>query len=758
MTAWQTLRSIITFGGYQPPPMEQRAAQYGGIVTPTWSVGKPVYPDRTIDTYQTEYAKLALIFRLTGIVANAVGAAPVRVYAEDSEGGEKELPEHPMRQLMQRPNPQMRESRFLATVSMIATVAGFCLIEKERSPGGRVTGLWTLRSDWAKPIPRRNAPPDWEYTIPGNRPITMPASDILHITYADRPDGSPFGLGALEVVLREVGMLNVMTDFLKAFFDHGAMPVIGLVPREGWSGRQEDADLIKETWRRRYGGLLNSVDPAILKDITDVKRLSFDFNELAYVDLRNIDDLALCQAFGVPPILAGTMFGLERSTFANYGEARRSFYEDTIAPFWSRMDDVLTLGLLSEFEPPESRIMLQFDTSKIPALQEDRNAKFAALNPVFLGGGIPASVYCAELDLPIPKEDFYLRGMVQDAIPADDPLNKRKPPEPKVLVQPPKALPATTSDEEDENRSIRGILRTSGGGKHRYEFIVLHPDDDEARSLAIIREYRAGGWITDTATGQKIMVRTSRNIGPSEFRASVAVINRRTVERIARTATPWIAGYFRALGERVLGSMRSSDGPAETRVIEPALSWDEEADELARVLRRLYALAGETAFAQIGEQFGVTGLSFDLANPNLVNVRGHFAQEIEWLITESREQIQAITNKALIEGASIDDLRATLQETFTRWSDNRATTIARTSSAYAYNSASVIGYRESGVVDRSQLFDNSAHDTDPQAPTFTTCADRDGMIVPLDEVDRYIASMHPNCIMAVAGVLIGEDT
>jgi hypothetical protein len=174
-------------------------------------------------------------------------------------------------------------------------------------------------------------------------------------------------------------------------------------------------------------------------------------------------------------------------------------------------------------------------------------------------------------------------------------------------------------------------------------------------------------------------------------------------------------------------------------------------------LQRLYTLAGETAYAQIAEQYGVTGISFDLANPNLANVRGHFQQEITWLVDESRSQIQAITNKALTNGASTDDLRTTLQETFTQWSNNRATTIARTSSAYAYNSASVIGYRESGVVDRSQLFDNSTHDTDPQAPTFTTCADRDGMIVPLDEVDRYIASMHPNCIMAVAGVLTGED-
>jgi HK97 family phage portal protein len=698
MSLWSFLRDVTSFGAHPQP--EVRATLGGGILTPSYQQNKATWPDRTIDTYDREgYRKLALVFRLVGIVAHAAGSAPVRVYREEQDGELTELPKHPLRQLMVRPNPQMRESRFIATVSMIASIAGFCLIEKERGLGGRVIGLWTLRSDWAKPIPRANRLPDWEYRIPGRDPITLKSEDVLHVTYADRPDGSPFGLGPLEVALREVGIANVMTDFLKAFFDTGAMPVTGLVMREGWPGDQSDADLIKETWRRRYGGLMNSVEPALLKDIVDVKRLSFDFNELAYLDLRDISDLALCQAFGVPPILAGVRYGLERSTFANYGEARRSFYEDTVSPLWARLDDVLTLGLLPEFDTSPGTA-LQFDTSAIPALQEDRNTRAGWLTTAYLGGGISSHVYHGELGLPLPPQDFYLRGMVQDAIPATDPLGIGR--APRVTVSPvPPALSATTDDEEPTA-------------------------DDEARSLVVVREHRAG-------------------LHPTEFRASVAVLNRRAVQRIAATVVGWLRDFFGLQSDRIIAT--------SGRVVD----WQAEERALTDVIARAYHLAGDTAYRQIGEQYGAVGIAFDLAHPNLTDVRHLLAERVTGINDESQRVIQNVVTDALGRGVSMPELAAELQGQFQTWSDGRAMTIARTESQVAFNSASLAGYRQSGVVDRVQLFDNPAHTDDYGASDGLSCAERNGLIVPLAEASRHIEAEHPNGTLAVSGVLVGED-
>src|SRR4029434_6340687 len=158
----------------------------------------------------------------------------------------------------------------------------------------------------------------------------LPAEDAIALTYADRPDGLPTGIGPMEVVLREAAMTNTMIDVVKAVSDFGAMPVYALIPREAAKLKQSDADVLREKWRQRYGGISRAIEPAILAGIEDVKRLNFNFDELAYTDLRDLNDLAICQAFGVPPSLVGSRFGLQQSGIqANYEEARRSFYEDT---------------------------------------------------------------------------------------------------------------------------------------------------------------------------------------------------------------------------------------------------------------------------------------------------------------------------------------------------------------------------------------------------------------------------------------------
>jgi phage portal protein BeeE len=58
----------------------------------------------------------------------------------------------------------------------------------------------------------------------------------------------------------------------------------------------------------------------------------------------------ICAALNVPPIVAGFKVGLDRSTYSNYEEARRSFYSETIDPLLTRLSGVLTKGLGEDIE------------------------------------------------------------------------------------------------------------------------------------------------------------------------------------------------------------------------------------------------------------------------------------------------------------------------------------------------------------------------------------------------------------------------
>lgn len=355
--------------------LDARAAMGGQIIS--WTAGKPQWLPRTVDTYDTNaYRKVALIFRCVQYLANATGTAPLQVINPASQEADDS---HPLRMLLARPNFNMGEARFFSFLAMNMAVTNFVVIEKERSRAGEVINLWPLRSDWIRPIPRNGQPPDWEYTIPdGSEPRILKAEDAIPITYADTPDHSPTGIGPLTSVLREAQISSALTDFVKVFMDRGAIPLYMLLPSDdpklaAQFRNPETKNAFLDAWRQRYAGIVNSgVDPLLSPGIKDIKRVGLDMNELAYADLNNLTDVRICQAFGVSPLLVDANAGMESSTFSNKAEARRGFFEDTMPALWGRIDDAFTRHLLPEFEwRPGWNI--QFDTSEIPALQDDHN-------------------------------------------------------------------------------------------------------------------------------------------------------------------------------------------------------------------------------------------------------------------------------------------------------------------------------------------------------------------------------------------------
>ena len=332
--------------------MDLRTQAPGGIIVPKWQQNKPQYLSNDVVSFDREgFRKSPLIFRAAKYVGDAASAAPLRVYKE--RGTQlKELPKHPFRDLMQRPNPQQGEAQFIALCVLIMQLAGYVVIEKERDRLGNVIGLWPLRPDWLRPKPRDGGAPDWEYRVPGyDQPFQLKAEDVITQTYQDTMDRKPTGIGPLEVALREVGVANSLTDFLKAFLDRGAMPLYFAIPSDDpdiqalWTD-QARADAFRAKFRERYGGTDNALDIGIFGGIKDIKPLGLNFDELAFPQLKDLTDNAICTAFGVSPILLDAKAGLANSTYNNKVEARRGFFEDTMTFLWARLDDAFTRHLL----------------------------------------------------------------------------------------------------------------------------------------------------------------------------------------------------------------------------------------------------------------------------------------------------------------------------------------------------------------------------------------------------------------------------
>lgn len=729
MSLIDTLKSIVTFSDAEmTSPVEilngngATESYVAATEQPplTWGWNRATWP--TWDPMQgsAAYGRLALIYRCVNIVAHSLGTAPIRVY--DDSNADEEIADHALRQLMKRPNPMMGEASFWSHVGTRAAIAGFCVVEKERDRLGNVIALWPLQSTWLKAKARRDGTHDWEYRVPGIvAPFLLKAENVISFTWADTPNGSPYGMGPLEACLREVSLNNALIDFVKAYVERGAAPVFAIIPSENMKPlTQQEAESFIDAWVARRAGLKNAVRPAYFQGIKDIKPIGNNLEEMAYTALRDMNELGIIQAFGIPASVAQIRVGLEHSdSRANAEVDEGKLYRQTIIPLWTRFDDVLTLGLLPEY-PNTERLSLEFDTSDIQALQEDRNNKAERLNPAVSGGWLSVHAWHREMGLPLPAgDDYYLRPMMVEAIPVTEPI-----PEPEPV---PAALqPGNGTVDENELSAI--------GDQFQRELLKI---------------------LAETRPPQLMLHATTQSTGYRR-RYARAQSGRALIAKIAAQREPSIRRYLDAQGKRIVGTVvLSATQPGETYALQD-VDWNRERDELERVLRQLYILAGSTAYDAVNAEIGAS-LSFDLANPHLSQTERLLATRVTEITDATKADIAQIVTASHTEGVTIDELRNRLIGLYDETYANRSLTIARTESMSAFGYASAAGYRESGVVDRIQCFDNPTHGESYGASDGLTCAERNGLIDSLDSAERHIDAEHPNGSLAIAGVLTGEE-
>jgi hypothetical protein len=184
------------------------------------------------------------------------------------------------------------------------------------------------------------------------------------------------------------------------------------------------------------------------------------------------------------------------------------------------------------------------------------------------------------------------------------------------------------------------------------------------------------------------------------------------------------------------------------------IDWTAEDDELDKLIRQLWNLMGDHATDQTNELLGLSNeLVWDVANPWVREVLGDVATRVTNINETTRNDIATVVNDALAEGTSIPDLSAKLSDLFDITYNGRAETVARTESQVAYNLAQITGYRESGLISEVELLDNAEHGDYAGDGDGLTCAQRAGMIVPLQDAMQHSLGTHPNCQLAMAPVL-----
>jgi HK97 family phage portal protein len=383
--------------------MSGNAALWAFQTVATWEDGKPTYPLVNYNKIVTNgFRKNELIYSCISLKADSASSA--RMMSVDEEGMDNE--EHGAILALRNPNPFYTEFDFYAMTLIMLDLAGRAYWEKVRNGLGEVIQLWPLRPDWVAPVKdKKQFISGYEYKVPGtDLAKELLPDDVLDFELHDPLDFYN-SLPPATVASRIISVDNDTTDLLKNFFEHGAVP-LGLLSSKQRLSDGVIADL-RRRWGEHYGGWRNWIIPAVTDSDTTYQKMGLTFKEMGFDVLDARAEARICMVLRVPPILVNATVGLARSTFSNYGEARRAFWEDSLFPRFRLIRDELQRGLANDpgWDAPT---IFEWDFSEVPALQEELNARWARATSAFNASAITRNMFFEQVGLPQqPDGDVY---------------------------------------------------------------------------------------------------------------------------------------------------------------------------------------------------------------------------------------------------------------------------------------------------------------------------------------------------------------
>lgn len=287
-------------------------------------------------SYSSIYRRQLWVSVLVNKVANASARLPLKVY-QRGEQGRPEARDSAYAELIRNPNPELDPYLFwLWTVSTL-NIFGEAFWLKVRDAGGRPVQLipWhPTRMVDENADGRRQ----WFLQHDDGR-TAIQRRDIVHFRFYD-PDTLHRGMSPLEPLRDTLENEAGARAANSAMWRNGGRP--SFILKHPQRIGQDGVNRLRDQWNSIHGGVENWAKTAILEEGMEAQKLTFDADELQYVESRKLNREEACAAFDVPPPVVHI---LDRATFSNITEQMRSMYRDTMAPKLKLLESTLETEL-----------------------------------------------------------------------------------------------------------------------------------------------------------------------------------------------------------------------------------------------------------------------------------------------------------------------------------------------------------------------------------------------------------------------------
>ena len=353
------------------PPAQMKSARSAAV----FPIGLPglsrPQPRRLCELVRQGYEQNPVVFRSVRMVAEAVASVPWLAYEKGVE-----TPDHPILALLRAPNAAQTQASFVETLVSNLLLFGNAYVEGV-STGDVLQELHALRPDRMTIVPGANGwPVAFEYRV-GTDLVRFPAGEgpgtLLHIKF-HAPLDDYYGAAPLAAAETAIDIHNAAGHWNRALLENAARPSGALVYAgpEGASLSDEQFDRLKAELDESFSGLRNAGRPLLLEGGLDWKALSLTPKDMDFIEAKAAAAREIALALGVPPLVLGLPGD---NTYANYQEANRAFWRQTVLPFVTRLQGSLAGWARSAYGDFE----LRPNVDGLDALASERSAEWARI-------------------------------------------------------------------------------------------------------------------------------------------------------------------------------------------------------------------------------------------------------------------------------------------------------------------------------------------------------------------------------------------
>lgn len=341
------------------------------ITTPGWPVGSG--QDLEGNVKAVRYTTWAYI--CIKKIGQSIAGLPMKFYQGYGDNP-VELTDGDIPDLLHRPNPEdsHRELWLDTATFQLATGTSYWALDQFSEYNGAIvpgkSTIWTLPADRVKVVPAVGDPTKrishYEIVGTSGKTVKYKPEEIVQFKSFNL-ENQYYGMAPLTVAMKTMEADFYAREHNRLFFKNGAS--IEDILESDMNYDEVAEQRINESWKKQQGYKNTKkllITWAGLK-WRDSKKGPKDLDFLNLIKLNREEIIAL---FGVPPAVVGLF---EYANYANAMMQKKEFWLETIIPMLLSFETRLNEMVFPRWTDQE--IWMEFDLSKVPALQDDQMEK-----------------------------------------------------------------------------------------------------------------------------------------------------------------------------------------------------------------------------------------------------------------------------------------------------------------------------------------------------------------------------------------------